>query len=272
MPNWTYNHVHGSKKVCQALLNEEGFPTFTKIVPTPPEFEELDKIEWRGMFSAFKKYYLYDDDKEFLELFNKMKENNPNVSLNDYIQECYVKYPISLQQLSEETLAKYGCDYWYDFNCKYYGCKWDAKSMSDDPYDSEADDIEFETPWSPPERIIEKIAEMYPEEEWTWHADEESCAFSVDFHPDGSGGVIEEDVFPEFYTPYIIEDESYFREELQDCHTKDEILGQIDSLLPEGSPRDINIDESKHTIEVTVYDWEQNGGDKFFSTTLAYVD
>ena len=271
MPNWTYNHVHGSKKVIQLLLDTEGFPTFTNIVPTPPEFEQLDKIEWRGLFDAFKKYYLEDDEKDFLELYNERNKSNP-ILLKDFIDECFIKYPIELQQLSNQAIEKYGTDYWYDFNHKYYGCKWDACKLSDDPYDKEADDIEFQTPWSPPEPIIRKISEMYPEEEWTWHADEESCAFSIDYHPDGHGGVYEEDVFPEYYTPYIIDDENYFRDEMKDCHTKDEILGQIDSLLPEGSPRDIHVDESTHAIEITVYDWEENGGDKFFSTTLTYVD
>lgn len=51
---------------------------------------------------------------------------------------------------------------WYDWNCHYWGCKWDAEVMSIEQNDDSIK-IFFETPWSPSIPIITKLIEDNPQ-------------------------------------------------------------------------------------------------------------
>ena len=44
-----------------------------------------------------------------------------------------------------------------------WGTKWDIGDVGIDYQDSEILELEFETAWSPPEGIMEKLREKYPE-------------------------------------------------------------------------------------------------------------
>lgn len=53
---------------------------------------------------------------------------------------------------------RYGYPSWYEWNCDNWGTKWNA-------YEIERNDneIEFETAWSAPHPIVEKLASFFPE-------------------------------------------------------------------------------------------------------------
>lgn len=52
-------------------------------------------------------------------------------------------------------------DNWYNWNVRNWGCKWDASSVSVD-VESTRLVYNFTTPWSPPARAMELLAEQYP--------------------------------------------------------------------------------------------------------------
>lgn len=275
MPNWTYNRVYGSKKVIAALLDSDGNPTFENVVPIPDEIKILeDKYKLcspHNEFDTYKKFYLEDSD-ELYKQFNSNEMLKNNTTFAEHINNLSSKYPVPMIELSNQAIDKYGCDDWYSWNNKYWGCKWNARSIGDPYPNTGVEEIEFETPWSPPEGVIKELARQFPKENWTWHSDEESCAFSVDFHPDGSGGYYEEDVDPEYYLPYIPETLEEFMDNFSGLTTRDDILEQVNITLPDMAERDINIDEKTHTIVVTVYNHEAYGGEKLFDAVFSNVE
>lgn len=272
MPNWTYNRVHGSNKAVKLLLDVDGHPTFQNILPSPIEINLLndsnvsdDKKVCDAIYHAF-----VNNDDDFLKALYKTGGYLASAysSEDAYVQamkEHYEDYISIIRSLHDNHDGYYD---WYNWNIHNWGCKWDA---ADDfgPYAGTEDEIEFQTPWSPPEGVISKMAELYPDIECVWHCDEESCAFSIDYVLNGDGTYSEQDAPPEYYFPYIIEEEDLLTE-LQGLTTVKDVLQTIDSQLGEAT-RDINkVVESDGTIslELTVYDWNQNGGGELYSTKI----
>lgn len=90
---------------------------------------------------------------------------------------------IGLQYISNKVL--YGATTWYDWCIANWGTKWNAYGFEfrDD------DTIKFETAWSCPEPVLQKLAEMYPNiiiEHW-W-ADED-CGSNSGYKTYGNGEV-----------------------------------------------------------------------------------
>lgn len=84
----------------------------------------------------------------------------------------------------EESLTKTGVSpYWYDWNNEHWGTKWNAVECSTDGIHTTVGDdgfivYHFDTAWSPPEQIMERLVEIcralglrlywYYEEEQGW--------------------------------------------------------------------------------------------------------
>ena len=60
----------------------------------------------------------------------------------------------------DELRKKYGASNWYDWNKRHWGTKWDANESF---YNKEEKMLQFETPWSAPGPIHQKMAEMFPD-------------------------------------------------------------------------------------------------------------
>ena len=260
VPNWVYNRVHGSKAVCSSLLDEKGRPTFTKLVPTPHALKLMEEVEDSQLYSAYTKSILDADPSSLLELYTR---RNPGKPYDEWVDELATTYPLDVVLARKDLQDEYGVDGWYDFNCKYYGCKWDASS--EEEYEDGVTEIEFQTPWSPPEPIMDLVANMFPEEKFTWHCDEESCAFSFDRDYHGDGTYSEHDVFPEYFTPYIPE-ESVLLEQLgNDYEDSSALIDAISTILPDQCNYDIQEDKDANTLSLTVYDWDVYGGDELYT-------
>ena len=269
MPNWTYNRIQGPKKVLDSLLDKDRKITFETLLPQPPEIKELDKVNNNDLLKAFRRYYLDDFESDLKDYYSKMHSDK---SFDEFVDSLYHDYPLDIVQLSQDAISKYGCDNWYDWRCKYWGCKWNANPLNEGPVDKDACELEFETPWSPPEGIIRLLAEKFPNEDWKWHADEESCAFSIDYYPDGSGGLHEEDVDPEFYLPYFPDNEKDFMADFENLTSKSDILSQINITLPDMVYREVKCDEKAKTIQVTVYNYESYGGEELYTVVFNYSE
>ena len=200
MPNWVYNKVTAKPHTIKKLLDPQGKPTFTNIVPTPIELDLLETVDFKDstIVLALFKALCKDDETDLRKLHITRKISDP---YNDWLESLKTPANMSAIHLINLMDEQYNVTNWYDFNCKYYGCKWDASNEFGD-YDltNIPDEIEFLTPWSPPEGVISKLAET---DEFDWHCDEESCAFSINFHANGDGSYNESDDIPIYYTPYI---------------------------------------------------------------------
>ena len=56
-----------------------------------------------------------------------------------------------------------------------WGTKWDAGDVDIEYNDAEILELEFDTAWSPPEGIMEKLREKYPELSFQCFYDEPGC-------------------------------------------------------------------------------------------------
>jgi hypothetical protein len=273
MPNWCYNRVHGSNKAIKLLLNDEGKVTFQKILPEPEALIALNSYKYEDQQEIFALIdLLFKGDDAGIKAIAAYPKNNGR-TLDDIKKELISMYPLSQLDLCMQLIEKYGTCYWYDWRNKFWGCKWDA---SDDfgTYDGTEESIEFETPWSPPEGVIKEIARRYPDLEFVWHCDEESCAFSLDFIFNGDGTITEEDVFPEYYTPYIPEPDYLADAGILSMTKLSDVKECIRDNLGEAS-FDLNKETlpcNKCNITLTVYDWEANGGDELYSCTYENLE
>jgi len=68
--------------------------------------------------------------------------------------------------LSSTDRELYGKDNWYDWSVGNWSTKWNSYGYEDFPEYSGGDEIRFYTAWSPPEPVIRRLSEMYPEVEF----------------------------------------------------------------------------------------------------------
>jgi hypothetical protein len=73
----------------------------------------------------------------------------------------YEKYARGYKRAKAYQQKKYGVVGWYDWNCKYYGCKWDMDfenwELQCERGESVVLSAQMETPWSEPMAFIEYI-------------------------------------------------------------------------------------------------------------------
>lgn len=92
---------------------------------------------------------------------------------------------LGLQYIRNKVL--YGATTWYDWCRDNWGTKWNAYENKQ----PDTDTIIFETAWAPPEPVIARLANMYPEAEIEhWWADEDTG--SNDGYAKYSGGEVVE--------------------------------------------------------------------------------
>jgi len=100
----------------------------------------------------------------------------PNMSVDLY------QRAMENSRMSEDELCKlglvyirnkvlYGATSWYYWCCKNWGTKWNSYENEE----QDEDTISFETAWSPPEEVIARLAQMYPDAVIEhWWADEDA--------------------------------------------------------------------------------------------------
>ena len=272
MPNWVYNRVHGSKKAVEMLVGPKGNVTFQKVLPIPEAMKALDNYKNfdQSEIKALINFIYKGDDSDLKVVHTNSKSSS---TYDDFVDTLMKNYPLSQLDLCKQLLDKYGTCYWYDWRCNVWGCKWDADS-DEGTYNGDEEEIEFQTPWSPPEGVMKEIARRYPDLEFVWHCDEESCAFSIDYIFNGDGTISEEDVFPEYFTPYIPEPD-YLRDAgIEDMTKLSDVKDCIRDNLGEAR---YDIDKEtlpggKCNITLTVYDWDCYGGDKMYDVTYSNLE
>jgi hypothetical protein len=122
MPNWVKNRI-------TIECSDDQFKEIIDQFFTEVE----DKSEW---------YYL-----EYAPVsidFNKL------IPMPEYIYQG---------NLGKEEIEKYGKNNWYDWSIENWGTKWNAR---DSIIDYENKEITFDTAWSPPIPIIEKLTQLFP--------------------------------------------------------------------------------------------------------------
>ena len=87
--------------------------------------------------------------------------------LPQYIEDGFSRYVFKSTGITDQR--------WYDWRVQNWDTKWDAydvEILDDDPEQLE---VGFNTAWSPPEAICNKIREDYPDVSVSWFYDEPGC-------------------------------------------------------------------------------------------------
>ena len=146
MPNWCYNRVTVYADSDQVEQLKEIYEIFDKH---PDPFNQILPIP------DFKNI-----PNEKGELPKLEQHFNPDGSL---FYETY-NFPDGKND-----------DRWYMWCVNNWGTKWDACDKTVEYEDSEILALTFNTAWSPPEGIVEKLRERYPELNFQCFYDEPGC-------------------------------------------------------------------------------------------------
>lgn len=166
MPNYVTTKLtfRGSKEFVEQLVNavktKESAFDFNKIIPMPQSLNITSgSYTERGMQylllkSKSSSIFWTNDERSFVEKMESSK-NSEDEKERDYFDEC-----LKLGRIALENIAKYGAPTWYEWCIAHWGTKWNACDVDDNdlPYS-----ITFQTAWSFPYPVIQKLSEMFPE-------------------------------------------------------------------------------------------------------------
>lgn len=176
MPNWVKNIIKfkkkGNENLLKEILNDKGYFDFNKIIPMPKELEiESSSYGDTGLILLYSHSNLSIYNKETInEAFKTLNYFNSdirkeykykhykNFDENKFSKEEYKS--IELAKKYVENYIKYGHCNWYSWANSNWNTKWNA-------YENKIIEtkrniiIIFDTAWSCPFPIFEKLAEKY---------------------------------------------------------------------------------------------------------------
>lgn len=157
MPNHITTIINASQSVLNALLNDENEVDFNKMIPMP---EGLHDISVDGsehlvelLFGELSLEKRNNDILHTLTISNVLSTFNHG-GLSQYNSSQFENF-IKMLRLKKE----FGYTSWYSWSCDNWGTKWNA-------YNSKVSEeqIKFDTAWSHPFPIIDKLSRMFPTE------------------------------------------------------------------------------------------------------------
>lgn len=105
--------------------------------------------------------------EKILELLELIKNDKGEMTfsklapLPDELKDTKSPVPDTVSQEERKRLIeKYEADNWYDWQCKNWGCKWDAQESD---FYKDGDDwiVTFQTPWGPPIEFMRKLSKQF---------------------------------------------------------------------------------------------------------------
>lgn len=170
MPNHITNilRISGSQellaKVAESVKGQDSPFDFNRLIPKPAELDITS-----GSVSSNARA-LFDDNaaSQMILFYPWAKKFETVAALRDYLRKEYKPNdgdPATLDEFAariQSNLEKYGAETWYEWCPKNWGTKWNAYSCIGGMAGRDLI-YHFETAWAPPEPVINKLAEMFPE-------------------------------------------------------------------------------------------------------------
>ena len=157
MPNWTFNTItiNGNKQdiakmLNDAVKNDEGKTTFSSWFPVPETYNKYDTTN--------------HPNGNRLVVGERYHDGLGNEGI--VTEELLAEY----KQATKEQKEKYGAVGWYDYNCKYFGCKWNCE-IEIEEHSDESITLRTDTPWCDPDVFLSRLSERYPNLSIHNHAD-----------------------------------------------------------------------------------------------------
>lgn len=205
MPNHVENIIalkgdeKSIRKMLEAIKNDDyglGTVDFNKVIPMPESLNIESGSKSNTGIKAVKEYLnnTLDEHKDktgtYDDFFNDLRSHRNDIS-DEKEKEIW-----DIGVIAVENLHKYDAPTWYEWSINNWGTKWNAYGYEEDTDYSEMKRLWFQTAWSAPHPVLQKLTEMYPEitfeHEW---ADEDigaNCGRKT-----YSGGECTESYYPE---------------------------------------------------------------------------
>ena len=109
------------------------------------------------------------DPKRMAELFEAIKTEQYGLGSIDFAKIIPVPDTIYQGSLGREEMAKYGKNNWLDWNTFNWGSKWNSYGYDESTsaeFDGES--LRFLTAWSNVHQVIGRLAEKYPDLEFSY--------------------------------------------------------------------------------------------------------
>lgn len=176
MPNWVTNFIEmegDEKRIAElksAVRKEEhstGTVDFNKIIPMP---KELDIVAGSSTDRGLKAYSL------FAEIYQLGAKRTKEELLNipEKSEQAFLKYKKDIKPEDWElgrqayrNVLQYGYPTWYEWACNNWGTKWNAGGYDQNTDYSNVEKLWFQTAWSAPHPILQKLSEQYPDIKFT---------------------------------------------------------------------------------------------------------
>jgi len=170
MPNHVRNQLTieatNLDQILKMVRNEDCIFDFEKIVPM---LESLH-IEAHSGVIEHAKYIMNPSNhraKWHFDLSNSRNQNPSNYNDNEW--DCFFT--------CLNNIRKYGYAYWYDWSIENWGTKWDAYGF---PKNQPAENIiRFETAWSCPVKVIQKLAKIFPNAKFKLEFADEDMGYNL---------------------------------------------------------------------------------------------
>lgn len=169
MPNWIINRVYISgpedkikefeDKVLDLSEGAEQVFSFNRLCPRPEELENTTSPDPRPTKKKIKTLEGVEMEVDVYQTVINEWEISRAIAAGETPPEPIPCNNATPEQ-QEELRKKYGRSNWYDWNNLNWGTKWDANESF---YNKEEKMLQFETPWSAPGPIHQKMAEMFPD-------------------------------------------------------------------------------------------------------------
>ncbi len=139
---------------------------FERIIPMPPTLKLTSGSVSSNAIALFS-----DSDARGMLSWPWVREAGVRDldGLRQLLREQYLQRPsdgfATLDDFAKQVIEnheKHGAPTWYEWSVKHWGTKWNAYSITGGRTQSYEAVIHFETAWSPPMPVLDKLAEMFP--------------------------------------------------------------------------------------------------------------
>ena len=149
------------------LYKQAGNAVTTEVIAALGKFiSSIDKEEYKDMPNHVKNTLTLTGEKEkIIELMESVKADEFGLGTLDFDKVIPTPDNIYQGNLGAEEMKKYGSNNWYDWNIANWGTKWNSYGYDDAEENNLAGEniITFNTAWSAPHPVVEKLSEMFPD-------------------------------------------------------------------------------------------------------------
>ncbi len=136
------------------------------------------------------------DRKQIAEMLEAIKNDEFGIGTLDFNKIIPMPADIFRGPLGEKEMKQYGKNNWYDWSLGNWGTKWNAYGYDKSTDYSQNNRLRFQTAWSAPHVILQRLSEMYPEIEFKHRWADEDIGRNCGKH-NYFGGERTEEYYPE---------------------------------------------------------------------------